>query len=216
MNHSFCLWRNWRGMSTDRMGTMVPGPAGCLLLGLKRRFTETRWNHTFVRRSALPPYGLMKPIILALMILALSPTLAKARVLNEKDLERLSEINSTFTKLTSELAQSFNRPDISRDESDCIKSTWQELNQTSEELSSYQYLIGIVSEIDDSSDDDAMRGLIRFALDKTIDVLESERKRLSQVTDQCLRFPASVGMSQRALQFIDGTAAALKYIRPRV
>ena len=125
-------------------------------------------------------------------------------------------MNAVFSKLTSDLAQSFKRPDISRDESDCIRSTWQDLNQTSEELSSYQYLIGIVSGIDDSGEEDAMRGLIRFALDKTIQVLEAERKRLSQVPDQCLRFSASVGMSQQALQFIDGTTSALKSIRPRL
>jgi hypothetical protein len=158
----------------------------------------------------------MKRSALPLLVVVLLPALAQARVLSQNDLQRLSEMNAVFSKLTSDLAQSFKRPDISRDESDCIRSTWQDLNQTSEELSSYQYLIGIVSGIDDSGEEDAMRGLIRFALDKTIQVLEAERKRLSQVPDQCLRFPASVGMSQQALQFIDGTTSALKSIRPRL
>jgi hypothetical protein len=155
-------------------------------------------------------------IIPALLVAATFPTLTEARVLDQSDLARLSEINAVFTKLTGDLAQSFKRPGISRDESDCIKTTWQELNQTSEELSSYQYLIGIVSGIEDSGEDDAMKGLILFALDKTIQVLETERKRLSQVPDQCLRFPGSTVMSERALQFIDGTTTALKSIRPRL
>ncbi|HEY7242617.1 MAG TPA: hypothetical protein VH678_01875 [Xanthobacteraceae bacterium] len=158
----------------------------------------------------------MTPTALALLILAFFPALAEPGVLNQSDLEGISQINAVFTKLTGDLAQSLRRPDISRDESECIKSTWQELNQASEELSSYQYLIGVVSGMDDISDDDAMRGLIRFALDQTIQVLETERKRMSQVPDQCLRFPASVAMSQRVLQFIDGTTATIKSIRPRV
>ena len=182
---------------------------------LKRRLRPSQ-SFAFPKQSVHPPCKRMKRIVLSLLLALSFPVAAQARVLNQSDLERLSEINAVFTKLTSDLAQSFKRPHISRDESDCIKNTWQELNQTSQELSSYQYLIGVVSGIDDSGEEDTMRGLIRFALDKTIQVLETERKRLSQVTDQCLRFPLSIGISDRALQFIDGTTAALKSIRPRI
>ena len=182
----------------------------------KRRLRPIAHSFAFPKQSVHPPCTRMKRIVLSLLLALSFPVAAQARVLNQSDLERLSEINAVFAKLTSDLAQSFKRPDISRDESDCIKNTWQELDQTSQELSSYQYLIGIVSGIDDSGEEDAMRGLIRFALDKTIQVLETERKRLSQVTDQCLRFSLSIGMSDRALQFIDGTTAALKSIRPRI
>jgi len=185
-------------------------------LRLKRHLMETRRSYTLVRRSALPPRKRMKSLLLALTIFALTPTFAKGQVLTANDLELLSEMKNTFTKLTSELAQSFNRQDISRDESECIKSTWQDLRQTYEELSSYEYLIGIASQIDDSGNDTTTRGLIRFALDKAIAMLETERKRLSQVTDQCIRFPVSVGLSQRALQFIDGTTAGLKSFRHRL
>ncbi len=77
-------------------------------------------------------------------------------------------MKTAFSKLTGDLEQSYKRPGLPKDESDCIKNIWQELNQASEELSSYQYLIGVVSGIDESGEEDAMRGLIRFALDKTI------------------------------------------------
>jgi hypothetical protein len=195
---------------------MVAALAASSLRCLERCLRRIAQSFAFPEQSAHPPCKRMKHSVLPLLVVALFPALAQARVLSQNDLERLSEMNAVFSKLTSDLAQSFKRPDISRDESDCIRSTWQDLNQTSEELSSYQYLIGIVSGIDDSGEEDAMRGLIRFALDKTIQVLEAERKRLSQVPDQCLRFPASVGMSQQALQFIDGTTSALKSIRPRL
>ena len=184
-------------------------------LRLKRHLMEARRSYTLVRRSALHPRQRMKPLLLALMVFAVSPTFATGQALTAKDLEWLSEIKSTFTKLTSDLAQSFNRPDISRDESECIRSIWQDLHQTSEELSTYEYLIGIASQLDDSGNDTTTIGIIRFGLDKAIAMLETERKRLSQVTDQCLRFPVSVGLSQRALQFIDGTTEGFKSFRHR-
>jgi hypothetical protein len=200
----------------EGMNTLVLGAAACFLrhfsgcLGpIARRFVFFRW-------SARLPGKMIRSIMLALVVAVSSPNFAKARVLNEKDFEKISEIKTVFTKLMSDIAQSLKRPDISSGESDCIKSTLRELIQTSEELSSYQYLIAIDSEIDDFGDDDVMRGIVRFALDKSIGMLETDRKRLSQVSDQCIRFPLSVGMTQRALQFIDVTAATLKSIRPRI
>jgi len=196
--------------------TMVPAVAACSLRCLKRRLRKIAESFAFFNHPVHRPSNRMKRTALALLMVVLFPALGQARGLTQNDLERLSEINAVFSKLTSDLAQSFKRTNISRDESDCIKNTWQELNQTSQELSSYQYLIGIVSGSNDSGEEDAMRGLIRFALDQTIQVLEAERKRLSQVPDECLHFPTSVAMSERALQFIDGTTAALKSIRPRI
>ena len=155
-------------------------------------------------------------ITLSLMAIASSSTLVESRMLDEKDWQRLSEINVTFMKLTDDLAQSSKRQDISRDESDCLRFTWQELSQTSQELSSYQYLIEIANETDDAHVDETIRSVMRFAIDKTIEVLASERRRLAQPSDQCLRFSASVGLSQRAVQLMDATAAALRSIRPRV
>jgi hypothetical protein len=197
-------------------GTMASALAASSRRRLERCLKRIAQSFALPRQSVYPPCKRMKRGALPLLVVVLLPALAQARVLSQNDLDRLSEMNTVFSKLTSNLAQSFKRPDISRDESDCIRSTWQELNQTSEELSSYQYLIGVVSGIDDPGEEDAMRGLIRFALDKTIQVLEAERKRLSQVPDQCLRFSVSVGMSQQALQFIDGATSALKSIQPRL
>jgi hypothetical protein len=198
------------------MSTLVSGAAACFRRHidgcrgqLARRFAFAPW-------SARPPGPMIRSIVLALAVAASAASLSKARVLNEKDFERISEIKTTFTKLTNDIAQSLKRSDISSGESDCIKSTLRELLQTGEELSSYQYLIAIASEIDDFGNDDAMRGIVRFALDNTIGMLEAQRKRMSQASDQCIRFPQSVGSTQQALQFIDVTAATLKSIRPRV
>jgi hypothetical protein len=203
----------WPDMVVKGMSTLVLGAATCFLryfsgcLGqIARRFAFFRWSARLPGRS----------IILALVVAVSSPNFAKARVLNEKDFEKMSEIKTIFTKLTSDISQSLKRPDISSAESDCIKSTLRELVQTSEELSSYQYLIAIVSDIDDFGDDDALRGMVRFALDKSIGMLETERKRLSQVSDQCIRFPLSVGTTQQAMQFMDVIAETLKSIRPRI
>jgi hypothetical protein len=190
--------------------TMIPTIAACPLRyfnGRARPIAESlaSFSHKGIKRIAA-----------ALLVLVLSAAFAQAGGLTQNELERLSEMKAAFSKLTDELEQAFKRPGISRVESDCIKNTWQELNQTSEDLSSYRYLIDVVSGIRDSGEEDAMRGIIRFALDRTIQVLEADRKRVSQVPDQCRRFPASVAMSERTLQFIDGATAALKSFRPRL
>jgi hypothetical protein len=198
------------------MSTVVSGAAARFLRHIDRCRGQTVRCFAFSRWSHRLPGTIIRSIAMALTVVVSAPNLTKAGVLNEKDFERISEIKTTFTKLTSDIAQSLKRPDISGGESDCIKSTLRELLQTGEELSSYQYLIAIASEIDDFGDDIAMRGIVRFALDNTIGMLEAQRKRMSQASDQCIRFPQSVGTTQQALQFIDVTAATLKSIRPRV
>jgi hypothetical protein len=198
------------------MSTLVSGAAACFLRNIDGCMGQMMRRLAFFRWLARPRGTMIRSIVLALTVAVSAPHLTKARVLTEKDFERISEIKTTFTKLTSDIAQSLKRSDISSSESDCIKSTLRELLQTGEELSSYQYLIAIASEIDDFGDDIAMRGIVRFALDNTIGMLEAQRKRMSQASDQCIRFPQSVGTTQQALQFIDVTAATLKSIRPRV
>jgi hypothetical protein len=157
----------------------------------------------------------MRRIGAMLLVLVLSAALGQAGVLTSNDLQKLSEMNAVFNKLTDELGQAFKRPNISRAESDCIRNTWQELNQISEDLGSYGYLIDIAGGGGDSSEEDAMRGIIRFAVDRAIQVLGAARKRLSPIPDQCLRFPTSVAASEQTLQFIDAATVALESARPR-
>jgi hypothetical protein len=154
-------------------------------------------------------------IALTLMVFVSSATFANARVINEKDLAKISEIKTIFDSLTNDIAQSLKRAPVPSPETDCLKSIQQDVVQTSDELSSYQYLLALVGEMDDFGDDASLRNLVRFALDKSIAMLDNERKRLSQTSDECVRFPLSVDATQHALQFIDLTSEALKSIRPR-
>ena len=151
-----------------------------------------------------------------LAILASSPAPTQARVLDDSDLERLSNIKASFTNIVADVVQSLRRPDISNADSECMNSALRELMQISEELKSYEYLITIESQLSDFGDDKAMKGILRFAVDKALDILEAERKRLGQLSEQCSRLPFSAGKIQQAARFIEGTTAILKSIRPRL
>jgi hypothetical protein len=162
------------------------------------------------------PGNTLFAIALALATLGLSCEPVAARVLTEEDLEQVSQIKTSFTKVASDIVQSLRRPDISSGDSECINSTLRELKQISEELASYEYLITIETQISDFGDDAAMRGILRFAVDRAISILEAERRRLSQLVDQCSRFPLAAAKTRDAVQFIDRTAAILKSLRPRL
>jgi hypothetical protein len=153
--------------------------------------------------------------MLGMTVFVSSATLTKARVISEQDLQKISEISAIFTSLTNEIAKAMKRPAASTAESDCLKSIQEEVVQTGQELSSYQYLLNIVSEMDQYGDDKSLRSLVRFALDKSIAMLDNERKRLSQVPEDCIRFPSSAAATQQALQFINLSSEALKSVRPR-
>ena len=173
-----------------------------------RRLASSRWSTRLLSKMT-------RSIMLTLIVVGASATLANGRVINKSDLDKISEINTVFTSLTNNIAESLKRTAVSSPESDCLKSIQREVVQTSDELLSYQYLLTLVGEMDDFGDDVSLRSLVRFALDKSIGMLDNERKRLSQVSDECIRFPLSVGATQQALHFIDLTSEALKSIRPR-
>jgi len=154
-------------------------------------------------------------VVLGLIVFISSTALAKAGVINQQDLAKISEIKTIFTSLTNDIARAVKGAGLSGPESDCLKSIQREVVQTSEELSSYQYLLNIVSEMDDYGDDKTLKSLVRFALDKSIAMLDNERKRLSQAPEECIRFPSSAAATQQALHFIDLTSEALKSVRPR-
>lgn len=153
---------------------------------------------------------------LGLVIILLTSNVSSSGVLSESDFKRVSDIKPLFMGLMSDLVQSSKRSDLSSGDADCIKSTMRELLQISEELSSYEYLITIESQMNDSADNDTMRGIVKFAIEKSNTILGGERKRLAQLSDQCSRYPLSFGKTQQALQFIDTTSEVLNSIRVRL
>jgi hypothetical protein len=159
------------------------------------------------------------PVQAVLLVLAMFVSLQgpiQARVLNDSDLDRISNIKTSFANVVTDVVQSSRRPDLSTADSECMNSALRELMQISEELKSYEYLLTIESQLSDFGDDKAMKGILRFAVDKALDILETERKRLGQLSEQCSRSPLAAGKVQQAARFIDGTTAILKSIQPRL
>lgn len=118
-----------------------------------------------------------------------------------------------FQNLMGDLLQTSRRTDISSGDYECVKATMQELMQISQELSSYEYLITIEKDLSDVDDNSAVRDVVKFAIEKSNNILSGERKRLTQVSDQCARLPLSYGKTQQAIQFIDTTAGILNSIQ---
>jgi hypothetical protein len=159
---------------------------------------------------------MIRGALLGLLALTMCPLPAGARVLDDKDIARISEIRELFVTLTSDIGKSLQRTDISSGEADCMKRTLQDLIQASQELGSYEYLITIESQMSDFGDDKALKDILRFAVSRALDILETERKHMGELSDQCSRFPLSVAKTKLAVQFLDATTAILNAIRPRL
>jgi hypothetical protein len=160
--------------------------------------------------------GSIKSLGLGFTIILLASNVSGGGVLSESDFTKVENIKPLFQNLMGDLVQTSKRSDISSGDADCIKSTIQELLQISQELSSYEYLITIEKEMTDFGDNNPMRGIVKFAVEKSNTILASERKRLAQLSDQCTRFPVSFGKTQQALQFIDTTTGILNSIQARL
>jgi hypothetical protein len=172
---------------------------------------------TFVVRSwSGARRATMKSLGLGLAILLLAPRVCSSGILTEGDFKKVEDIKPLFQNLMGDLVQTSKRPDISDGDADCVKSTIRELLQISDELSSYEYLIAIEREMTDVGDNNQMRGIVKFAIEKSNTILAGERKRLAQLSDQCTRFPLSFGKTQQALQFIDTTTNILNSIQARL
>jgi len=112
--------------------------------------------------------------------------------------------------------QTSRRTDISGLDADCIKSTIRDLVEISQELSSYEYLITIEKDLTDFGENNSpMRDVVKFAIDKSTNILASERKKLMQLPDQCARSPLASAKAQQALQVVDTTTGILGSIRAR-
>ncbi|MBR1144624.1 hypothetical protein JQ567_15150 [Bradyrhizobium sp. AUGA SZCCT0431] len=149
-------------------------------------------------------------------MLLLAPNVSSSGVLNESDFKKVEAIKPLFQTLMGDLVQTAKRPDISTGDADCITSTIRELLQISEELSSYEYLITIEKEVTDMGENSPVKGVVKFAIEKTNTILAEERKRLVQLSDRCSRFPLAFGKTQQALQFIDTTTNLLNSIQVRL
>ena len=185
-----------------------------LLVGFAR--SETQGACVPGRRSVagLRPGWMAAAVGAAMLVLA--SDVSRSGVLTESDFKKVETIKPLFQGLMMDLVQTSKRSDISSGDADCVMSTIRELLQISEELSSYEYLITIEKEITDSGDNSPIKGVVKFAIEKSNTIHAEERKRLLQVSERCSRFPLAFGKNQQALQFIDTTTNLLNSIQVRL
>ncbi|ACA14679.1 hypothetical protein M446_0094 [Methylobacterium sp. 4-46] len=163
-------------------------------------------------RPARPP----RPAALAALLLLALPPGAVARVLSDGDLASVARIKPLFTAVLSDVARSAQSPDLSAPDGDCLRSTLRSLMQISDELKGYESLITIEGEITDFGDDESLRSVLRFAVENALKILDTERRRLGELSDTCSRSPLAAGKTRQALQFIDSTQAILRAVQPRL
>jgi len=141
---------------------------------------------------------------------------SRSGVLTENDVKRVEALKPLFQSLLVDLVETSKRPDISGGDADCVKSTIRELMQISDELSSYEYLITIEKEMTDFGENSPMKGLVKFAIEKSNTILTDERKRLAQLSDRCANLPLASGKMQQTLRVIDTTTTILNSIYERL
>lgn len=186
---------------------------GKLLVGFASRETACLPGRRFIvglRR------GWIGSVALGVAMFMLVPTVSSSGVLSESDFKKVEAIKPLFQNLMGDLVQTSKRTDISSGDVDCVMSTIRELLQISEELSSYEYLITIEKEVTDFGENSPVKGVVKFAIEKSNTILAEERKRLVQLSDRCSRFPLAFGKTQQALQFIDTTTNLLNSIQVRL
>ena len=168
-------------------------------------------------RARAPATDCLRAWAIAMAVFVASlPSSAPAGVLDEGDLTRIARIKPSFIEVVTDVSQSAQRPDLSRGEGDCIKAALQGLMQISEELRTYENLITIEGELTDFGDDRTLRSVMRFAVENALKVLENERRRLGELSDQCSRYPLSASKTRQAIQFIESTVAVLRSLQPRL
>ncbi len=168
------------------------------------------------RFAARARCGWIRPATLGVAIFMFAPDASGGGVLNENDFKKVETIKPLFQSLMGDLVQTSKRSDISSGDADCITSTIRELLQISEELSSYEYLITIEKEVTDFGEDSPVKGVVKFAIEKSNTILADERRRLTQLSDRCSRFPLASDKTQQALRFIDTTTNLLNSIQVRL
>jgi|SRR6185312_3847501 len=155
-------------------------------------------------------------VIAFLLVTTLAAFSANARVLSDADLEKISSVKKQSIDVMTDITMTSRRPDLSRADSDCVKSTLRSLTQIAGELQSYEYLITIESQLKDFDNDNALRSVLRFAVENALKILETEHNHLGEITDQCARSPLSADKVRQATQFIESTEQVLKSLQPRL
>jgi hypothetical protein len=183
-----------------------------------------RWLDQFMCTARIPVYrqrttslaralATMGALLLATTVAQFS---ANARVLSDADMDKISSVRKLSIDVMTDITMLSRRPDLSQADSDCVKSTLRSLTQIAGELQSYEYLITIESELKNFDDDNSLRGVLRFAVENALKILETERKHLVEISDQCARSPLSAEKARQATQFIESTQSVLKSLQPRL
>jgi hypothetical protein len=154
--------------------------------------------------------------MVAFLLATVTQFSVNARVLSDADLDKISSVKKLSIDVMTDITIISRRPDLSQAESDCVKLTLRSLTQIAGELQSYEYLITIESELKGFDDDNAIRGVLRFAVENALKILETERKHLVEIPDQCARSPISADKARQATQFIESTQSVLKSLQPRL
>jgi hypothetical protein len=166
---------------------------------------KSRHLHAAHKRKAMLTAGLVLGLLCA--------GNSTAGVLSEADFKQAENLKPLFANLMTNLVETAKRPDVASGDAGCINSTIRELLQISDELASYEYLITMQKDLTEIGDDNATRSVVKFAVDKTSNILSSERKRLVALSEQCAKFPVGMGKAQEALKVIDATTGILNSIR---
>jgi hypothetical protein len=151
-----------------------------------------------------------------LLAIILGQTATNARVLSDADLDKIMSIKKLSMDVMTDIATVSRRPDLSQADSDCVKSTLRSLMEIGGELQSYEYLITVESQLKDFDDDNSVRGILRFAVENALKILDTEHKRLDEISVQCAHNPVSADKARQATQFIDSTVSVLKSLQPRL
>ena len=154
--------------------------------------------------------------MVAFLLATVTQFSVNARVLSDADLDKISSVKKLSINVMTDITMMSRRPDLSQADSECVKSTLRSLTQIAGELQSYEYLITIESELKDFDDDNALRGVLRFAVENALKILETERRHLVEISDQCARSPISADKARQARQFIESTQSVLKSLQPRL
>src|ERR1700747_2492105 len=167
-------------------------------------------------RVSIAAQAQRKMLAASLVLGLFLPSVCCAGVLSESDFRQAESLRPLFANLMSDIVETAKRPDVSSGDAGCINSTIRELLQISDELSSYEYLITMEKDLTELGDQNPMRDIVKFAVDKSNTILMSERKRLVQLSDQCTKYPLGQGKTQQAVTIIDTTTGILASIRARL
>lgn len=167
--------------------------------------------------SGTPPFGTTPAaFVIGLALIGLGGPPLSAGVLPKEDFERVTSIKTNFTQTIVGLSESLRQPDLAEGERDCMSTISQDLIQIGQELSGYEALMKIESQLNTYSDEGTTREIVIFALNKALDVLNAERRRLLQPPDQCARLPISSGKAKSVLQMIETTITTLQSVLSRL